>query len=406
MKKLLLFLLLALPALGQGLPPCPQNPGGSLDINQSYCFFGQDQFWGGVDFGNAVFHGITFAPVSPPTALTIQSLNTSRGGLLAGTTYFWVVTALNSYGETTASNETQIAPGSNSSAQLIWQPSLGATSYNVYRGTSHGGETLCSSSMLTIFVDTGAACSGQAVPVINSSQPTGFGGGGGAVASVFGRTGVVTAATNDYSFSQISGSINLSTQSTGSINLATQAAGNLDVSHLNSGTNASSSTVWCGDGTWCTPAGGGNISNVGTPTNGQLAQWTGATTIQGVAPTLASSLFANQGTTTQVLHGNAAGNPSWSAVSLANDVTGNLAVTNLNSGTGATSGTAWCGNGTWCSFVSNSGTAFAIPFYTATGTNVGPTNMLSDSGGNNLTIPGIFSSTALNGGFSFTEGNG
>jgi Chaperone of endosialidase len=28
--------------------------------------------------------------------------------------------------------------------------------------------------------------------------------------------------------------------------------------------------------------GGGNVSNVGTPTNGQLAQWTGATTIQGI----------------------------------------------------------------------------------------------------------------------------
>jgi len=29
--------------------------------------------------------------------------------------------------------------------------------------------------------------------------------------------------------------------------------------------------------------GGGNVSNVGTPTNGQFAQWTGATTIQGIS---------------------------------------------------------------------------------------------------------------------------
>jgi hypothetical protein len=40
--------------------------------------------------------------------------------------------------------------------------------------------------------------------VINSSASTG---GGGAVSSVFGRTGAVVAATNDYSFSQISGSV-------------------------------------------------------------------------------------------------------------------------------------------------------------------------------------------------------
>ena len=33
---------------------------------------------------------------------------------------------------------------------------------------------------------------------------------------------------------------------------------------------------------WTTP-GGGNVSNTGTPTNGQLAQWTNSTTIQGIA---------------------------------------------------------------------------------------------------------------------------
>lgn len=44
--------------------------------------------------------------------------------------------------------------------------------------------------------------------------------------------------------------------------------------------------------------------------------------------TLAGSLFANNGTTTTVLHGNAAGNPSFAAVSLVNDVTGNLGTAN------------------------------------------------------------------------------
>jgi hypothetical protein len=36
------------------------------------------------------------------------------------------------------------------------------------------------------------------------------------------------------------------------------------------------------DVTWTTPAGGGNVSSVGTPVDGQWAQWTGPASIQGV----------------------------------------------------------------------------------------------------------------------------
>lgn len=39
------------------------------------------------------------------------------------------------------------------------------------------------------------------------------------------------------------------------------------------------------DATFATPAGGGNVSNTGTPTSGQAAEWTNATTVQGVAVT-------------------------------------------------------------------------------------------------------------------------
>jgi hypothetical protein len=54
----------------------------------------------------------------------------------------------------------------------------------------------------------------------------------------------------------------------------------------------------------------------------------------GTAAALASSDFANQGSTTTLLHGNASGNPSWGQVNLASDVTGTLPA--ANGGTGGT----------------------------------------------------------------------
>ena len=85
------------------------------------------------------------------------------------------------------------------------------------------------------------------------------------------------------------------------------------------------------------------------------------------------------GNTFTLLHSQGAGvAPTWSAVDLGNDVTSNLPVTNLNSGTNATSSTFWRGDGTWVSsstfggggsFINNSSSLQSgATFYVSSGT--------------------------------------
>ena len=106
-------------------------------------------------------------------------------------------------------------------------------------------------------------------------------------------TNVSLAGTPDYI--TIAGQILTRNQ----IDLAADVTGNLPTGNLNSGTGASASTFWRGDGTWATPSGSGDVSKVGTPVDNQLGIWTGDGTIEGVPElTWDGTTFVVTGTST------------------------------------------------------------------------------------------------------------
>lgn len=112
------------------------------------------------------------ATLNPPINIVLTP--SGGGGTFAAGTFFWTVTALNSYGETTGSQEAFATIAVNGSCGISWNAVTGASTYKVYRSTLTGGETtspaLVTSTGSTSYTDTGSVPTSGAAPTTNTAQ--------------------------------------------------------------------------------------------------------------------------------------------------------------------------------------------------------------------------------------------
>jgi hypothetical protein len=109
---------------------------------------------------------VTTGPTPTATADT-------TGGSLAAGTYYYKVSAVSARGESPAGSEASATLAATGEITVSWSALSGATSYNIYRGSASGSETLIGSTTNLTWVDQGASTPNATIPV--NSPVGGFG---------------------------------------------------------------------------------------------------------------------------------------------------------------------------------------------------------------------------------------
>lgn len=134
----------------------------------------------GYGIGAGGLMGVAFEVLAPPVqAATVPS---ASGGTLASGTYRYYITAVNSNGETTISNEqTAVVTGPTGSVALSWAAVTGTpavSSYKIYRtaaGGAAGTQLLLAtvSAPTTVYTDDGSLTPAGAFPTFNTAYAPG-----------------------------------------------------------------------------------------------------------------------------------------------------------------------------------------------------------------------------------------